>query len=360
MSAKWQKAYTELTDFTAKHPEIHIGASSLDIPREIRPEYYRLFNAVREAFIKENVPGLLDEANSFSRHYLQIESELVRRLELEEITAKTSIYRFLHNPGDRLTRELYEPLFDLLKGKAGIQTFEERMLRLLDYSMNVLCRQGYEKWVILALARLLEPDQALSIVLEKMEWNIALKMSDNEAGEDVPAPQETRYLSFDHSKEMIFAVPDFIIYSTAIRKYVSFRSDYDIAMFVAANASERRTWDRIDQSMALEPGVVLVYIADNARDLSLVADVNRICRPDLLLECRGERGWYEQEKLERIRLHHDALKPELGTIIVSREAQAGLPEAGLEQGITIISAGFEVKGLEAISTALTKQGDRAK
>jgi hypothetical protein len=106
--------------------------------------------------------------------------------------------------------------------------------------------------------------------------------------------------------------------------------------------------------MVLESGVVLVYIADKAEDLSLVADVNRICRPDIVLECYGDDGWYQQEKLERVQLRHNALKPKIGTFIICRETVPELAASDLENDIKTITASFDITKLEPIVSTLTK------
>ena len=67
---------------------------------------------------------------------------------------------------------------------------------------------------------------------------------------------------------------------------------------------------------------------------------------------------YEQKKPDRIMLHHNALKPKLGTFIVSRKAPAALTNADLGQDINMIATGFETSKLETIVAALAKEGGR--
>ena len=51
MPNTWQEAYSKLTDFIAEHPEVEIEATRRRLPDNVRPEFYRLFSAVRTAFI---------------------------------------------------------------------------------------------------------------------------------------------------------------------------------------------------------------------------------------------------------------------------------------------------------------------
>ena len=187
MSDRWHNAYNELTCFISRHPKINIGVSSVDIPKEIRPDFYRLFNKTREEFLSEKASTLLDEAKVLSRHYLQIEEELGSRFGAGgDYHYPLPLPPYARPSGQTGQRELYDPLFDLLRGKTNTQAFEEGSLKILNYLLRVLYHRGYEKWVILALTELLEPDEALRAIPDSIEWNIALKMSDNEAGYDVP------------------------------------------------------------------------------------------------------------------------------------------------------------------------------
>jgi hypothetical protein len=47
--------------------------------------------------------------------------------------------------------------------------------------------------------------------------------------------------------------------------------------------------------------------------------LEKICVPELIIECMGKKEWAEKDGLEKVKLHHDILKPKLGTYIVSRE-----------------------------------------
>ena len=52
MSRTWQAKFEELTRFVAEHPSIVIKPEMSSIPSEVRPEFYVLFDAVRENFRK--------------------------------------------------------------------------------------------------------------------------------------------------------------------------------------------------------------------------------------------------------------------------------------------------------------------
>ena len=166
--------------------------------------------------------------------------------------------------------------------------------------------------------------------------------------ESVPPPVESKHLSFEHEPASILAVPDFIVHSAKINQYVSVRSGYRAPLATASNASEHRKWYLLDSIVALEPGLNLFYLADRPEEISLVADVQKICKPDLNVECRGEKDWYEKEGLEKVKLHNSMLKPRLGSYIVSREPMPEQKIDSQEEDIHLLTVGFDQSKLAPI------------
>lgn len=356
MSNSWQEVYSELTDFIAEHSEIEIGVSRVCLPDSVRPEFYRLFNDVRKAFVEEKFSNLLNEATPLSQNYLKAEQEVTELLRLDDISMEASLHRFLHDPIDQLIRGLFNPLFDLLKGRINAEKYEEGAARNIEASFRPLYQLGYEKWMALSLVKLLKADKSFQVILPQMNSEEALKHCSDPSGVEVLPPQESKSISFD--QELILTVPDFIVHSAKINRYVSARSELRPAMLRAANASEQRKWYPLDSVVALGPGLTLVYMADSPEEVSLVADKERICRPELIVECRGQEGWYEKEDLEKVRPHHDSLKPILGSYIVSLEPVPNQEPEKQEVGIHILTAGFDQSKLEPIVSVLMGQEDK--
>jgi hypothetical protein len=67
--------------------------------------------------------------------------------------------------------------------------------------------------------------------------------------------------------------------------------------------------------------------------MSLVADMQKICRPDLILYCRGHKP---RTKTEELKLAGDSLKPASGVLTIYGE----IPE-GQEQDGDAVMVGFE-------------------
>jgi hypothetical protein len=123
--------------------------------------------------------------------------------------------------------------------------------------------------------------------------------------------------------EAVFIVPDFIVHSAKLNRYVSIRTDIAEASWTAKLASDKREWYELRSLMkqyiviAHWPDLV-IYIDDQPEDLALVADFGRFCRPDMIVECMEQADWYQQGGLDRVKRNHDFLKPKLGSYIVSR------------------------------------------
>ena len=54
----WYQNFDELKDYIKGHPSIEISASVMVMLDDVRPEFYRLFDRVRAAFVKEKYPTL--------------------------------------------------------------------------------------------------------------------------------------------------------------------------------------------------------------------------------------------------------------------------------------------------------------
>jgi len=73
MSEKWLQKYSELTEFVKRHSEIVIKSDSVSIPANIRPDFYKLFDSVRLAFLEEKYPDFIDNSDLLSTKYVEAE-----------------------------------------------------------------------------------------------------------------------------------------------------------------------------------------------------------------------------------------------------------------------------------------------
>ena len=333
MADNWKSAYFKLQEFITKYPEIEIGTSAVSIPEAIRPEFYQLFDAVRISFFEEEFSGLLSEARILSEEYTKVEEDVIALIGLEGVTLPTILDKFLHKPDIALTQGLFGLLFDLLKKNITVEIFKQNALRNIEESFEILYPKGYEKWVLLSLIELLEVDKMFAIPLQHLGPAGDIKTMRFIPNEPVPSPKESKRLSFEHEEEPLFTVPDFILHSARLNKYVSARSEFKDALGTVSDIGNIREWypfrsiQRIYGSAVAKPDLIL-YVDDSPDKLALIADASKIYRPDLILECRGLRGWYEKDRHEQIKHNFKSLQPKLGTYVISRDI---VPESVLNE-----------------------------
>ena len=318
MQLKWRQAYSELTDFIAGHPEIKIGTSVIRIPNSYSSEFYSLHAKTRTVFIEEKIPYLNKKSQALSTNYKKVEEEVKKLLGLQSVSLVPTLHRFLYNPIDQLIKELFNPLFNLLKGQIDIEKYETVALQNIENSFKSLYRSGYEKWMILSMVKLLKADKVFQVTPEEFTEDDTLRHG-GLIEHKIPSPEEFNSISFRRENEVGFMVPDLLIHSAVADRYFSFTSEIIKALAAATNASNKREWLPGDSTIVFESGIILVYVDKNLEDLSLVTDTKRTCRADLIIECREQKDWYEKEGLDKVKLHHNKYKPRLGTYIVTIE-----------------------------------------
>lgn len=356
---KWKDIYGELKTYVEEHPDVDIQDNLIDIPRSKQPTFYSIFDKIRDTYIAEEFPELLNEAEHLSTAYLNVAQELTRLLNLEDILMPNDVERFLHKPLDQLRREVFDPLFDLLSGKIGMQRF------ILETSVNVnssfkqLYQEGYEKWTVLSLLKLFEPDRIYYVPLRNPGNKQIIKHSVL-AKESLPLPVESKIFAFEVGRRQTLLTPDAIIHSARLDKYVAFRTAFTSAMWSANSYSDKREWYSIE-SLVEEYGLItlrpdlLVYIDDNAEDVSMVADAEKICRPDIVVECIDELNVDKnlmRERLADISSCYGILKPVIGSFVVSRENIPPYVHDQLAEEINLIEAGFAESKLESIISGI--------
>jgi hypothetical protein len=352
---KWQQAYTALSQFIAGHPEIEIKPNSSCIPETVRPEFYNLFDQVRRTYIEEIFPNLVSEARMLSASFLAAEVKVKAQLNLEKIVLKQPLDLFVADPVAGLQLSLFHPLFDRLGGKIDTIAFEQSAQFNITGDFRALFRLGYERWLALSLITLLSADELLQVHYHETERSQVMEIETPGTAEEAPYPEPSNVLSFEHMGYILFTVPDYIIHSKVLGKYLSIRTVIDKPIAVASNRSELRTWIPFDTTSALAPGVIPVYLSDSPGKLSILSDRENFCCPDLLIECRSNPDWQNFESLDVIKYHHDVLKPTLGTIIIVREPVSEPFFTVVGDDIYLLRAGFDSTKLEPLIKLLMKQ-----
>ena len=383
MPDTWQQTYEQLKAFIASHPSIEISPSCVVITGDIRPEFYRLFDTIRVEFIKENFPAELARGYELGSHWSEVSQAVVESMGLEEIEITAGVKWFLADPINGLMRGLFDPLFDLLKGRSDLAGFEKRAREVVAADYERFFREGYQRWASVSLIKCLDGDKVYSVPAIDYNNNASEMEGDPSGGlreDSVPEAEETKRIVFEYAMICSYLVPRIIIHSRKLNRFVAFRADFYEAKWKARTLSENQEWLKIatiERELGrsdLWPNLA-IYVADDLRDLFLVSDYHKVARPDAVVDFKEKENWYESEGLASIRRHYDALKPKRGAFLVSRvpvpEAAAvelepspvpalecagdplsAPPEAAPRRDIHLISAGYDQARLQPIFDAI--------
>ncbi|MDD5401826.1 MAG: hypothetical protein PHU52_00955 [Dehalococcoidales bacterium] len=319
MKSNWQNLYQELTGYVAQNPQIKLGRELIKIPAEYRPEFYRRFNEVRSAFVNDEFQNFVMRARPLQESYTRTETEVKSSFCLADVKITPQLRWYVEDPVDGLRRAIYDLLFDLIRDKISMESFVNTGRKAITSFERKLQQEGYQNWVLLSLLNLLKPEKIFGVSLDVGESSIAT--AEKALPKDAPVmdPQETWEISLEHSLYSIFIVPDVIFYSTLLKKYVSIRSEVNIADWTAKNASENMEWLDIDSNMLFTPGLILIYTHDNLNDLALVRDAKRIAKPDLALVCINVENWWEGGPFEEMECDAEIVQPKAGMHVLSRQ-----------------------------------------
>jgi hypothetical protein len=369
MSNSFRQAYEAVTSFVADHSEIEIGESVTSIPEGVRTEFYNLFNAARDAFVEEKFPAYLNETNLLLAQFREAEEKARRLFSLEETSMATGTQRFLHDPKGALTRELFDPLFDLLKGRESIDGFEHKAAGKIEEVFPAMYRGAYEIWAILSLVELLEADKALGVESRSLGPGERAKPAPQAPMEEVPFPKESAGFFFSQPQNMIFAVPNLIAHSPKLNRFIGIRTEFSEGLYNAWYPSSNREWVPIsmDLLLFLGYGLTLVYVAEQAEDIALVADASRFCRPDLILWCVDTQSLTQKEALEMMTQVHVFIQPTRGSYIIANNpwpepAESTEPEPQTQMvepvaGVHLFTVGYDQFKLLPIVEALAEEPD---
>ena len=343
---QWHNYYRQLQNFIKEEPGVEIRESLVNIEESARKQFYKLFNAVRASFLAQHFSTWLDEAEFLSTKYMKAADKVSAQLCLRRILMPIELERFLLNPMGQVIRDLFDPLFELLQGKIELDEFEQRAIENINVSSQSLYQRGYIKWFVLSLMERLDSDKIYDVPLPQPSSKEIIKHR-KDFRQIVPLPEETECLGFEVGRRDVLLAPDFIVHSNLLGKYIGFRTEIGKAIWEAGWHSEKREWFSI-ASIVEEFGItdlnpdLLLYIDVDVADLSLVADSNRFCRPDLMVEFFQQSSESEESQVNhfnKVRLYHKMLQPVRGTCVISEQELAGRVN-GVDKDIHIIHFGF--------------------
>jgi len=377
MAETWQNSDEELRKFITAHPAIEIDMNSVVMSGDVRPEFYKLFDRVRAGFLKERFAAELEKAYTMSAAYGETSKAVKEEMRLEGIEINANLNWFLLDPVNGLMRVLFDPLFDLLKGKTDMAGFTQVADTAVADSFKLLFCEGYEHWGELALLRLLTPDRLWLGHTHDFYTDPAMAGDIIEGNRDdfVPDPVESKKLVFDNLVRASFVVPGALVHSSRLNSYVSLRPRWYLPRWKARMLSERLEWMDLKKLYSefgtgnLWPDMMIHVSDERPDDLKLVADYYRLARPEIIIEFMEEDDWYDARRVEGIMRHNLVLNPRLGTYVISRvevppEAFKPLEEvsptacplslAELPANVHVLNVGYDMTKLEPVVNVLAE------
>ncbi len=355
MTRAWLQTFRELQRFIDSNPSVEITEDLASIDEKARPKFYELFDRVRGAFLSEYLSPLLEDATALSTEYLKTERTLIERLRLNGVLMPPELRRFLEDPSDQVSRDLFDLIFELLRENIEPAEFEEIGALSARSTTDRLYKQAFNKWATLVLILALEPEEVFEVPLPEPSSKEVVKhrVGDSMA---VPFPFQTNELCFEVKRRSILMAPDFIVRSALLSTYVAFRTEVGRAIWSAAYYPEEREWFDLAAMvedygpMDLDPDVLL-YVDDNLENIALVADAEKFCRPDLCVQfperISCQNGTW-MEEIENINLCHIVLKPMAGSCVLAREHVIDSMADGLIEGIHRSPFGLHQRRMEPV------------
>jgi len=354
MSDIFGQAYEDLLIFIRNNPEIEIQEFATSIPEHVRREFYLRFNAARKAFVDERFPGLLPRAAELQQNYAEAERDLAGFIVWEETPETNRIQRFLYDVSDGMIRELFDPLFDLLKGKESLDGFVQTGTAKISANWPALFQGGYEKWVVLTLVNLLAPDRLLRVDARPLKQGERAKSAAYAPWDDVPPPLDAKDFYFSQPRNAVLSVPDFILHSIKLNRFIGFRSEFRDGLYKGLNPSQKRDWLPLDTDLQLllESGPTLVYVADEPEQIAMIADATRFSRPDLIMLCLDTKETERERALEMLGRMDERIVPRIGCLGILTEPW---PEpVGSDARIRFLNVGFDPSRLREVIATLTE------
>ncbi len=328
MSSSWQAEYQKLGGYIKAHPEIEIEPNRMYIPKEARGEFNELFEAVLEAFVDDTYPELPQEVTTLSNSYKNVENELLESLGLAGISMLAVTQNFLTDPKQSLIKVLYDDLFGLLQNKINSEFFTVSASHALDHNMDLYYTWGYEMWLTLEILKMLEPERVYRMVFGTGIDNHLEEI------DTVPIGRERVY--------PLSGLPDFVIYSGLINRYVAFKSELkqNITNYYGRVIDPREFKAPSDSPTAFGSRILVLHFTDKSVDISLVDNETReVASPRAVIEYFNGSAADEENFTDAITKRKELLRPETGIYLLTDSLPVKLPS--LPDGMNLIEVGFD-------------------
>ncbi len=352
MPREWIQEFEKLKGYINSHPEIEITQTKWSIPEETKENFYSAYDSVREALVKQYDSDIINESEALAVAYREAAEEATNRLHLDGIKVSPIFDIFLQSPKAALIKPLFNPLYDLLKGRIDACNLEKELPGLIDSFNQRLKVLVYEKWLVLSFINLLKPDELYCCPIKKRDKQ--RKKYRIQTGrkhlQEIPKPLKTNLLSWEYDPMVLITPADFIIHTSALKKnkYIAIKTRFVMATQPAILPENKREWLKVNTDFKLDEDVILFYVADNPIDICLLAHDEQICRPDLVIKYRGYSNGELSRWLDIAKGDAGILQPASGFFLTSKNPLV-IQNNDLESNMHLLDTGLsETKLLPVI------------
>lgn len=330
--SSWHNSFADLQTFISEKSGVELSESLISIPDAYKTRFFRLFDSVRELFLEERLPIMLNDLQRLGGRFKKAEQVAMASLDLDAVRLPVRTERVLRDPRRGLAAEMFNPLMDLLVG------------RLLEGEFGVLCEEkarrsatdsyteGYQKCLELETLALIQPDSAYWVPLYEPTSKEIIKRSDVPVA--LPKPHlAIQQLKLGSSGHPILIVPEVIVHSLRGDFCVGIAANPTGAIWIAEEYPRIHEW--LDSYLQVDlSDCLLVYLGASPEELAFIGDRQSLRRPHLAIECCEGYKAYDDEAFQRTKTRHAFLQPFLGSIVVREES---FSEVSVADGITFIS-----------------------
>ena len=325
MIKQWIDSYTELKDYIKQHSEIQISSAAVIIPDEFRGEFYRLFNDIRNGFVKERFAEQLADAHILGEKYSQIEKQLLDGSSLKTIYIDPALKWFLQDPVDGVSRKLFDLTFDFFQDKVTADTYEVLASEIASATLDKLFHDGYIRWTALSLIKMLEPKVFYIAPVADQFTDPDLSAAHSRPGytTDLPKLKIADEFSLDMNENTELLPPNVIVYSERLGTFASISIDFHRVYRKLEEQNKKQEWFAIEE-LRQEFGIgniwpeLAIYLSDAAENLLVVAEYLLICRPDLTLTIVPANRCESEDVLRTSNNHKLVLKPRVDHLSICR------------------------------------------
>ncbi len=283
----WQKYFTELNDFVLSSDGININPDSTEIALESKGQFYSLFNQVREAFITSENAGILNKTITLSEKYQATKAYLATNYNISKIIMDDGLSTFLSTPKKELCQPLFDLLFKLLAGSIDINDFRASAIEAIEYSFVNLYSQGYRMWLLLEIIKSVNARKIFSITVPQIPaTDIRVgRLLQFKTSPEIPIspPDISDVIDLTTDQVNIVCVPNYIL-EVKEGTWLSAKIGLPKCLATANMRNQTRKWCSTRQvEHQKHKNSIFLYLGKTPEELSLVSDVNYVCRPEFLI-----------------------------------------------------------------------------